>query len=188
MLLVLSVMLVAVGLTSCDDNSSSFDQNGQESEYQRIFEGMKGNYVGSWMTPLNFQKQVKYTIDSQANVNIPNFPMDAVLNKLIGGDYQYANLSGEALSVSCPIDSVGYSSGYMTFVTKKDYNHNKLNFSYTYLEKQHEGLMYFTVKGVYDPLRKIINTNVIVTDLVIDQQDLTSKLCPIDNVFEAAQQ
>lgn len=179
---------MAIGLISCDSDSSYYDSESKVHEYQQIFEGMKGSYAGNYTTPLNTSKVVMYNIDSQANVNVPTFPMEAVLSKLCGGDYQYANLSGEALTLSCPIDSVGYSSGYLTFKTKNDLEHNILNFSYTFKNVKHKGYMYVTVKGVYNPLQRMINTNFIVTDLIVDNQDLTSKYCPIDNLMEAERQ
>lgn len=185
MIIVLFATFVAIGLNSCDGESNYYDPNSQLDEFNRIFENMKSSYAGTYTTPLNTKKTVKYNIDSQANVNVATFPMDAVMEKLCGGEYQYANLSGDALTFSCPIDSVGYSAGYLTFKTKEDLEHNKLDFSYTFKDVKHTGYMYLTVKGTYDPQKEIITTNFIVTDLIVDNHDYTSQLCPIDNVIEA---
>lgn len=187
-ILVLVAIFVAIGLNSCDNDTTYYDPNSKIKEYQQIFENMKGNYSGSYTTPLNTSKVVKYTIDSQANVNVPNFPMETVLAKLCGSDYEYAELSGNALNLSCPIDSVGYSSGFLTFKTKNDLTSNILNFSYTYQKVKHVGYMYVTVKGIYNPLQRTISTNFIVTDLILDNKDLSSKYCPLDNIVEAERQ
>ena len=50
---------------------------------------------------------------------------------------------------------------------------------------KHTGYMYLTVKGTYNPQKEIITTNFIVTDLIVDNHDYTSQLCPIDNLIEA---
>ena len=156
MYIVLVATFVAIGLNSCDGESNYYDPNSQVNEVNRILESMKSSYAGTYTTPLNTKKTVKYNIDSQANVNVATFPMDAVLEKLCGGEYSYANLSGDALTFSCPIDSVGYSAGYLTFKTKEDLEHNKLDFSYTFKDVKHTGYMYLTVKGTYNPQKEII--------------------------------
>lgn len=188
LILVLFAIFMAIGLESCDSDSSYYNPNSEYQEYQKIFESMKGNYSGTYTTPLNSTKTIKYTIDSQANVKVTNFPMEVVLSKLCGSDYEYANLSGDALSLSCPIDSVGYTAGYLSFKTKNDLENNILNFSYTFNNVKHQGYMYVTVKGIYNFANQIINTNFIVTDLIVDNKDLTSQFCPIDNVVEALKQ
>ena len=185
MYIVLVATFVAIGLNSCDGESNYYDPNSQVNEVNRILESMKSSYAGTYTTPLNTKKTVKYNIDSQANVNVATFPMDAVLEKLCGGEYSYADLSGDALTFSCPIDSVGYSAGYLTFKTKEDLEHNKLDFSYTFKDVKHTGYMYLTVKGTYNPQKEIITTNFIVTDLIVDNHDYTSQLCPIYNLIEA---
>lgn len=187
--LFLFAMFLAIGTTSCDDgNSTYYDPNSAANEYQQIFEGMKGEYAGNYTSPLGNSVSLKYNIDSKANVNLSSFPMENVLYKLCGGDYQYAKLSGEALSISCPIDSVGYSSGYMTFKTKNDLEHNVLNFAYTFQNVEHKGMLYVTVMGVYNPQARLITTNFVVTDLIVDGKDLTSAYCPINNMVEAVRQ
>lgn len=185
MYIVLVATFVAIGLNSCDGESNYYDPNSQVNEVNRILESMKSSYAGTYTTPLNTKRTVKYNIDSQANVNVATFPMDAVLEKLCGGEYSYADLSGDALTFSCPIDSVGYSAGYLTFKTKEDLEHNKLDFSYTFKDVKHTGYMYLTVKGTYNPQKEIITTNFIVTDLIVDNHDYTSQLCPIYNLIEA---
>ena len=180
---ILFVAIAATGLMSCsDDNNSNFDPFGTISE---MFENMKGNYVGLYNNPYNVKKDVKFNIDQQAKFKISNFPMDNVLYSIYKGEYENVKLNADELNFAAPIDSVGYDSGYLTFITKNNTIDNRINFSYDKDNEAHNGWALVTVKGIYNDVSKRIEANFIITDLIIDNKDYTSTYCPIDNLIEA---
>lgn len=184
---ILIAILMAVGIASCSTDDG-YTQGSAQEQFQKIFENMKGSYAGTLTLPDNSSMTVKYDIDNEAKVNISSFPMDRILFKVYQSDYLKVKMGAEAVSYSCPIDSVGLSGGYLTFVTKRDYTSNTIHFSFTKDEQQHSGYAYVTVKGYYDYTRNWMNINFIVTDLIIDQKDYTKELCPLNHQFEANRQ
>lgn len=185
---ILTVILMAVGVASCSDDSNVYNIGNQQEYIKQTFEGMKGTYAGNLTMPDNCVYTTKFVIDDMANLKISSFPMDRILNEVYKGDYLNVKMSGDAVSFSCPIDSVGFSGGYMTFVTKNDYVSNVIRFSFTKDETQHSGYAFVTVKGYYDPTRKWVNVNYIVTDLIVDGRDYSSEACPLNHNFEANRQ
>lgn len=186
--LILIAISLAIGFASCSTDDGKSYQQGQQEYIQKTFESMKGSYAGTLEMPDNSSRTVKFSIDKQANFKIPSFPMEQILYKVYGGDYLSVQQSADAVSFDCPIDSVGFTGGYMTIVTKNNLVANRIDFSYTKGEEKHEGYALLTVKGLYNPSNRILVTNFIVTELVIDRKDHTSDLCPIDHVIEATQQ
>ncbi len=185
-MLLLFATFVAIGVVSCSGDSPSL-QNSRDT-FAQTFEGMKGNYIGYYQTPFNTTQNIKYCIDKNAKVSFTSVPMEQVLYKLCGNDYQQVILNDVGLSFTSPIDSVGYNSGYLAFKTVNDLTTNRVDFSFTDQGGvTHEGYMLVTIKGLFNPLHKIIDTNFIVTDLILDNTDYTSILCPIENVFEVEQ-
>lgn len=183
---ILFAAVAATGLSSCsDDNTNDFDPFKAVSE---LFENMKGNYVGSYNNPYNVRKEVKFSIDKQAEFKISNFPMDNVLYKIYGGEYESIKLNADNLDFSAPIDSVGYDSGYLTFITKNNTIVNRIEFSFSKDDEKHDAWALVTVKGIFDGIANRIEANFIVTDLVIDNKDYTSSTCPIDNMVDAYKQ
>ena len=74
---ILFAVIAATGFVSCsDDTTSNFDPAGSIAE---IFENMKGDYSGTYNTPYNVRKEVRFSIDKQAEFKISNFPMENVL-------------------------------------------------------------------------------------------------------------
>lgn len=184
--LLLFATFVAIGVVSCSGDTPSL-KNSRDS-FAQAFEGMKGNYIGHYKTPFNTTQNVKYSIDKNATVSFSSVPIEQVLYKLCGDDYQQVRLNDVGLSFASPIDSVGYNSGYLAFKTANDLTTNRVDFSF--IDQggvTHEGYMLVTIKGLFNPLQKIIDTNFIVTDLILDNSDYTSTLCPIENVFEVEQ-
>ena len=185
-ILLLFATFVAIGVVSCSGDSPSL-QNSRDT-FAQTFEGMKGNYIGHYQTPFNTTQNIKYSIDKNAKVSFSSVPIEQVLYKLCGNDYQQVRLNDVGLSFTSPIDSVGYNSGYIAFKTANDLTTNRVDFSFTDQGGMtHEGYMLVTIKGLYNPLQKIIDTNFIVTDLILDNSDYTSTLCPIENVFVVEQ-
>ena len=183
---IIFAVIVAIGFVSCsDDTTSDFDPAGTVSE---LFENMKGEYTGIYSTPNNVRKDVKFSIDKQAEFKISNFPMENILYSVYQGEYENVKLNADALAFSAPIDSVGYDSGFLTFITKSNTIVNRIDFSFTKDEQTHNGWALVTVKGMFNNTLKMMDANFIVTDLVIDNKDYTSTTCPIDNIVEAKQQ
>ncbi|MCI6828707.1 MAG: hypothetical protein MR924_05535 [Prevotella sp.] len=183
---ILFAVIAATGFVSCsDDTTSNFDPAGSIAE---IFENMKGDYSGTYNTPYNVRKEVRFSIDKQAEFKISNFPMENVLYNIYKGEYENVRLNADALTFSAPIDSVGYDSGFLTFITKSNTIVNRIDFSYTKDEETHNGWALVTVKGIFNNTMKMMDANFIVTDLVIDNKDYTSTTCPIDNIVEAKHQ
>lgn len=181
---VLFVILMAIGLCSC--SSDSYDENSGSNQVAAIFKSMQGNYVGSFVNLQNMSKQVKFQINEQSKVIIPTFPMDNILYKLYPSEANSIRLSGEALSLECPIDSVGLSTGYLYYKTNNDLVNNQVNFSfYTKDQKNHEGFAWVLVKGNFDYIRQMMEVNFCVVDLKVDGHEYKNELCPIDNIFEA---
>ena len=179
-------VIVGTGLVSCsDDTTSNFDPAGSISE---LFENMKGEYSGTYSTPYNVRKDVKFSIDKQAEFKINNFPMENVLYRVYQGEYENVRLNADALTFSAPIDSVGYYSGFLTFITKSNTIVNRIDFSFTKDDQTYNGWALVTVKGMFNNTLKLMDANFIVTDLVIDNKDFTSTACPIDNLVEARHQ
>lgn len=182
----LFAVITATGVVSCSsDTTSDFDPAGAIAE---LFENMKGEYSGTYNTPYNVRKEVKFMIDNQADFKITNFPMENVLYRVYKGEYENVRLNADALTFSAPIDSVGYDSGFLTFITKSNTIVNRIDFSFTKDEQTHNGWALVTVKGMFNNTLKMMDANFIVTDLVIDNKDYTSTTCPIDNIVEAKQQ
>ena len=183
---IIFAVIVAIGFVSCsDDTTSDFDPAGTVSE---LFENMKGEYTGIYSTPNNVRKDVKFSIDKQAEFKINNFPMENVLYRVYQGEYENVRLNADALTFSAPIDSVGYDSGYLTFITQSNTIVNRIDFSFTKDDQAHNGWALVTVKGMFNNTLKLMDANFIVTDLVIDNIDFTSTACPIDNLVEAKHQ
>lgn len=185
---ILIAISLAIGFASCSTDDGKGYQQGQQEYIQKTFESMKGSYAGALEMPDNSSRTIKFSIDKQANFKIPSFPLEQILYKVYGGDYLSVQQSADAVSFDCPIDSVGFTGGYMTIVTKNNLVANRIDFSYTKGGEKHEGYALLTVKGLYNPSNRILVTNFIVTELVIDRKDYTSELCPIDHVLEATQQ
>ncbi len=185
--LILIAILVAIGISSCTEDGKSY-QESQQEYIQKTFESLKGDYVGALTMPDNSSSKIKFTIDNLANFKIASFPMDQILYSVYGGEYLSVKMSGNAVSFDCPIDSVGFTSGYLAFVTKKDLVSNKIEFSFTKDEVQHQGYALVTVKGLYDPSKKILEVNFIVEELIVDNKDYTTALCPINHHFLASRQ
>ncbi len=184
---VLIAILMAIGISSCSEDSTSY-QEGQEKYIQKTFESMKGDYVGSLGMPDNSSSTIKFTIDDEANFKISSFPMDPILFCVYGGEYLSVKMSSDAVGFNCPIDSVGFTGGYLAFVTKKDLVTNKIEFAYEKDEMQHQGYALVTVKGLYNASQKMLEVNFIVEELVVDKMDYTSNLCPINHQFLATRQ
>lgn len=183
---ILFAVIAATGFISCsDDTTSNFDPAASISE---LFENMKGEYSGTYNTPYNVRKDVKFSIDKQAEFKISNFPMENVLYRVYQGEYENVRLNADALTFSAPIDSVGYDSGFLTFITKSNTIVNRIDFSFTKDDQAHNGWALVTVKGMFNNTLKLMDANFIVTDLVIDNIDFTSTACPIDNIVEAKHQ
>lgn len=187
--MILIAIMMAIGIVSCssDDNNKSYQETQQEY-IKKMFEGMKGTYSGYLVMPDNSSAPVKFTIDNMANVNIASFPMDRILYEVYGSDYLAVKMSGNAISYSCPIDSVGFTGNYMSFVSKNDLSTGTIKFSYTKDGEPFNGYAFVTVKGLYNSMQKIVNVNFIVTDLTINQKDFTAEVCPINHNFEATKQ
>lgn len=180
----LIALCVAVGFNSCSDDSSG---NNAYGNLKATFDKMKGNYKGQMVMPDNGRQEVTFSIDQQANVVLTSFPMNNVLSKVYPNDYQRVTLSGDALSYSCPIDSVGIpADGQLQFVTKEDFSSNRVDFSYTLGGQEHSGYMLVKTRGLYNSLMNCLTINFVVTDLFVDTRDLTSTLCPIDNYIDIA--
>lgn len=109
---ILTVILMAVGVASCSDDSNVYNIGNQQEYIKQTFEGMKGTYAGNLTMPDNSVYTTKFVIDDMANLKISSFPMDRILNEVYKGDYLNVKMSGDAVSFSCPIDSVGFSGGY----------------------------------------------------------------------------
>ncbi len=184
---VLIAILMAIGISSCSEDSTSY-QEGQEKYIQKTFESMKGDYVGSLGMPDNSSSTIKFTIDDEANFKISSFPMDPILYCVYGGEYLSVKMPSDAVGFNCPIDSVGFTGGYLAFVTKKDLVTNKIEFAYEKDETQHQGYALVTVKGLYNASQKMLEVNFIVEELVVDKMDYTSNLCPINHQFLATRQ
>ena len=183
---ILFAVIAATGFISCsDDTTSNFDPAASISE---LFENMKGEYSGTYNTPYNVRKDVKFSIDKQAEFKISKFPMENILYRVYQGEYENVRLNADALTFSAPIDSVGYDSGFLTFITKSNTIVNRIDFSFTKDDETHNGWALVTVKGMFNNTLKMMDANFIVTDLVIDNKDYTSTTCPIDNIVEAKQQ
>ena len=183
---ILFAVIAATGFISCsDDTTSNFDPAASISE---LFENMKGEYSGTYNTPYNVRKDVKFSIDKQAEFKISKFPMENILYRVYQGEYENVRLNADALTFSAPIDSVGYDSGFLTFITKSNTIVNRIDFSFTKDDETHNGWALVTVKGMFKNTLKMMDANFIVTDLVIDNKDFTSSSCPIDNIVEAKQQ
>ena len=183
---ILFAVIAATGFISCsDDTTSSFDPAASISE---LFENMKGEYSGTYNTPYNVRKDVKFSIDKQAEFKISKFPMENILYRVYQGEYENVRLNADALTFSAPIDSVGYDSGFLTFITKSNTIVNRIDFSFTKDDETHNGWALVTVKGMFNNTLKMMDANFIVTDLVIDNKDFTSSSCPIDNIVEAKHQ
>ena len=182
---ILFAVIAATGFISCsDDTTSNFDPAASISE---LFENMKGEYSGTYNTPYNVRKDVKFSIDKQAEFKISKFPMENILYRVYQGEYENVRLNADALTFSAPIDSVGYDSGFLTFITKSNTIVNRIDFSFTKDKQTHNGWALVTVKGIFNNILKMMDANFIVTDLVIDNKDFTSTTCPIDNLVEAKQ-
>ena len=183
---ILIAVIAATGFISCsDDTTSNFDPAASISE---LFENMKGEYSGTYNTPYNVRKDVKFSIDKQAEFKISKFPMENILYRVYQGEYENVRLNADALTFSAPIDSVGYDSGFLTFITKSNTIVNRIDFSFTKDDETHNGWALVTVKGMFNNTLKMMDANFIVTDLVIDNKDFTSSSCPIDNIVEAKHQ
>lgn len=183
---ILFAVIAATGFISCsDDTTSNFDPAASISE---LFENMKGEYSGTYNTPYNVRKDVKFSIDKQAEFKISKFPMENILYRVYQGEYENVRLNADALTFSAPIDSVGYDSGFLTFITKSNTIVNRIDFSFTKDDQAHNGWALVTVKGMFNNTLKLMDANFIVTDLVIDNIDFTSTACPIDNLVEARHQ
>ena len=183
---ILFAVIAATGFISCsDDTTRNFDPAASISE---LFENMKGEYSGTYNTPYNVRKDVKFSIDKQAEFKISKFPMENILYRVYQGEYENVRLNADALTFSAPIDSVGYDSGFLTFITKSNTIVNRIDFSFTKDDETHNGWALVTVKGMFNNTLKMMDANFIVTDLVIDNKDYTSTTCPIDNIVEAKQQ
>ena len=183
---ILFAVIAATGFISCsDDTTSNFDPAASISE---LFENMKGEYSGTYNTPYNVRKDVKFSIDKQAEFKISKFPMENILYRVYQGEYENVRLNADALTFSAPIDSVGYDSGFLTFITKSNTIVNRIDFSSTKDDETHNGWALVTVKGMFNNTLKMMDANFIVTDLVIDNKDFTSSSCPIDNIVEAKHQ
>ena len=183
---ILFAVIAATGFISCsDDTTSNFDPAASISE---LFENMKGEYSGTYNTPYNVRKDVKFSIDKQAEFKISKFPMENILYRVYQGEYENVRLNADALTFSAPIDSVGYDSGFLTFITKSNTIVNRIDFSFTKDDQAHNGWALVTVKGMFNNTLKLMDANFIVTDLVIDNKDFTSSSCPIDNIVEAKHQ
>ena len=183
---ILFAVIAATGFISCsDDTTSNFDPAASISE---LFENMKGEYSGTYNTPYNVRKDVKFSIDKQAEFKISKFPMENILYRVYQGEYENVRLNADALTFSAPIDSVGYDSGFLTFITKSNTIVNRIDFSFTKDDQAHNGWALVTVKGMFNNTLKLMDANFIVTDLVIDNIDFTSTACPIDNLVEAKHQ
>lgn len=180
----LIALCVAVVFNSCSDDSSGTNVYGN---IKATFDKMKGTYKGQMAMPDNGRQEVTFSIDQQANVVLTSFPMSNVLSKVYPNDFQRVTLSGEALTYSCPIDSVGIpADGQLQFVTKEDFSSNRVDFSYTKDGQSHSGYMLVKSKGLYNSLMNSLTINFIVTDLIIDTEDRTSACCPIDNYIDLA--
>ncbi len=184
---VLIAILVAIGISSCSDDGKSY-QEGQQEYIQKTFESLKGDYAGSLVMPDNSSATIKFTIDGMANFKVSSFPMDQILYSVYGGEYLSVKMSSDAVSFNCPIDSVGFTGGYLAFVTKKDLTTNKIEFSYEKDGAKHQGYALVTVKGLYNPSQRLLEVNFIVEELIVDQKDYTSNLCPINHQFLATRQ
>lgn len=183
---ILFAVIAATGFISCsDDTTSNFDPAASISE---LFENMKGEYSGTYNTPYNVRKDVKFSIDKQAEFKISKFPMENILYRVYQGEYENVRLNADALTFSAPIDSVGYDSGFLTFITKSNTIVNRIDFSFTKDDQTYNGWALVTVKGMFNNTLKLMDANFIVTDLVIDNKDFTSSSCPIDNIVEAKHQ
>ena len=183
---ILFAVIAATGFISCsDDTTSNFDPAASISE---LFENMKGEYSGTYNTPYNVRKDVKFSIDKQAEFKISKFPMENILYRVYQGEYENVRLNADALTFSAPIDSVGYDSGFLTFITKSNTIVNRIDFSFTKDDQTYNGWALVTVKGMFNNTLKLMDANFIVTDLVIDNIDFTSTACPIDNIVEAKHQ
>ena len=183
---ILVAVIAATGFISfSDDTTSNFDPAASISE---LFENMKGEYSGTYNTPYNVRKDVKFSIDKQAEFKISKFPMENILYRVYQGEYENVRLNADALTFSAPIDSVGYDSGFLTFITKSNTIVNRIDFSFTKDDETHNGWALVTVKGMFNNTLKLMDANFIVTDLVIDNIDFTSSSCPIDNIVEAKHQ
>ena len=183
---ILFAAVAATGLSSCsDDNTNDFDPFKAVSE---LFENMKGEYSGTYSTPYNVRKDVKFSIDKQAEFKISKFPMENILYRVYQGEYENVRLNADALTFSAPIDSVGYDSGFLTFITKSNTIVNRIDFSFTKDDQTYNGWALVTVKGMFNNTLKLMDANFIVTDLVIDNKDFTSSSCPLDNIVEAKHQ
>ena len=182
----LFAVIAATGFISCsDDTTSNFDPAASISE---LFENMKGEYSGTYNTPYNVRKDVKFSIDKQAEFKISKFPMENILYRVYQGEYENVRLNADALTFSAPIDSVGYDSGFLTFITKSNTIVNRIDFSFTKDDQTYNGWALVTVKGMFNNTLNLMDANFIVTDLVIDNKDFTSTACPIDNLVEAKHQ
>ena len=101
---ILFAVIAATGFVSCsDDTTSNFDPAGSIAE---IFENMKGDYSGTYNTPYNVRKEVRFSIDKQAEFKISNFPMENVLYNIYKGEY---------VGKYCVITFIYTSSGTFSF-------------------------------------------------------------------------
>ena len=183
---ILFAVIAATGFISCSaDTTRNFDP---AASISNLFETTTGEYSGTYNTPYNVRKDVKFSIDKQAEFKISKFPMENILYRVYQGEYENVRLNADALTFSAPIDSVGYDSGFLTFITKSNTVVNRIDFSFTKDDETHNGWALVSVKGMFNNTLKMMVANFIVTDLVIDNIDFTSTACPIDNIVEAKHQ
>lgn len=181
----LVAILVAIGFNACSEESTS---NGAYANVKATFDKMKGNYKGKFSKANGTLQELSFSIDQQANVVVASFPLDNVMAKLYPNDHEHVTYSGEALNYTCPIDSVGIpADGQLSFVTSADLTKSRVDFSYTKDNLSHNGYILVKAKGVYNSLMNSLSVNFIVTDLIVDNTDYTSALCPINTYIDIAQ-
>lgn len=181
----LVAILVAIGFNACSEESTS---NGAYGNVKATFDKMKGNYKGKFSKANGTLQELSFSIDQQANVVVASFPLDNVMAKLYPNDYEHVTYSGEALNYTCSIDSVGIpADGQLSFVTSDDLAKSRVDFSYTKDNQSHNGYILVKTKGVYNSLMNALSINFIVTDLIVDNTDYTSALCPVNTYIDIAQ-
>jgi len=184
--MIVSVVFAALTICGCDDSDSVRGEDGMDV-VDELFQRIKASYTGKYISADNTAKQMRFSIDDQANVVVKSFPLDMILAKVYPYEYTSITEIREHGDLVSPITGFNVNSS-LTLLDFAASNRDKGVVSFKYVKdgEEHSGWAQITVIGAYNIYGSTLTARFTVNDLVIDNNDLQN-LTPIDYYVDSAE-
>lgn len=181
--IIIGVTIMMLMTVACSENSYN---DGDIETVDKLFQQIKASYKGNYMAANNTMQPLNFTIDSQANVVVDQFPLNLIFAKLYPDEHSIISQTATSTAMKTPIKGFNLDSSlnFIEFSTDVDQT-EPIDFTFTKDEVEHTGWAQVHVVGVYNIYMSTMTIQFSVTDLVIDSQDM-QHMTPIHYFVDSA--